>query len=190
MFPIYTNTCQFLLTYISTFNHKKGSYVSEKNPDNNTTHRAHCLVLCFHSDHRFLSGSCVFGGLCINHKEAHTPVKFAQAGNVSRWNMALPQVLMASVMQRMPMMFITIPVLAWWRKTLHSKLLFWWLHLLYFNRKFYNLYWFLYLSFWKKLNNYREIGGANVGNEIWPYWGAITLPSLFMIMVFIKWSAH
>lgn len=42
----------------------------------------------------------------------HNPVVLAQVGKVSRWNMALPQLLMARVMHRMPMMFITIPVLA------------------------------------------------------------------------------
>ncbi len=54
--------------------------------------------------------------LCVDHllqqNQAHTPVALAQAGKESRLNMALPQLLMASVIQRMPMMFMTIPVLA------------------------------------------------------------------------------
>ena len=46
---------------------------------------------------------------------AHTPVLLAQAGKESSWNMALPQLLMAKVMQRIPMRFMTMPVLACWR---------------------------------------------------------------------------
>lgn len=57
------------------------------------------------------------GRVCMDHllwqNHAHTPVTLAQLGKVSRSNMALPQLLMASVIQRMPMMFMTIPVLAW-----------------------------------------------------------------------------
>lgn len=56
------------------------------------------------------------GRVCVDHllrqNQAHTPVTLAQAGKESRSNMALPQLLMASVMQRMPMMFMMIPVLA------------------------------------------------------------------------------
>jgi hypothetical protein len=39
-------------------------------------------------------------------------VVLAQEGKVSRLNIALPQLLMARVMHRIPMMFITIPILA------------------------------------------------------------------------------
>lgn len=46
------------------------------------------------------------------HDQAHTPVALAQTGKLPSSNIALPQVLMASVIQRMPMMFMTIPVLA------------------------------------------------------------------------------
>lgn len=42
----------------------------------------------------------------------HTLVLLAQAGKVSSWNIAFPQVLMASVMQKRPMMFMTTPTLA------------------------------------------------------------------------------
>ena len=45
--------------------------------------------------------------------QAHTPVTLAQDGKVSRLNIALPQLLMASVMHRIPMMFMTTPVFAW-----------------------------------------------------------------------------
>lgn len=54
---------------------------------------------------------------CVGHLlrqgQAHTPVTLAQAGKVSSSNIALPQLLMAIVMQRMPMMFMTIPVFAY-----------------------------------------------------------------------------
>lgn len=50
--------------------------------------------------------------LALQQNPPHTPVALAQAGKVSRSNMALPQLLMASVIQRIPIMFITIPVLA------------------------------------------------------------------------------
>lgn len=56
------------------------------------------------------------GRVCMDHlpwwKQTHTPVTLAQTGKVSRSNMALPQLLMASVIHRMPIMFMTIPVLA------------------------------------------------------------------------------
>lgn len=42
----------------------------------------------------------------------HISVWLAQAGNVSRLNIALPQVLMARVMQKIPMTFIIMPVFA------------------------------------------------------------------------------
>lgn len=53
-------------------------------------------------------GPRALDGLCL-----HFPiVVFAHEGKVSKWNMARPQLLTASVMHRTPMMFITIPVLA------------------------------------------------------------------------------
>lgn len=66
----------------------------------------------------FLAPVVKEGRVCAdNHlwqNQAQIPVTFAHVGKESRWNMALPQLLMASVMQRMPIMFMTIPVLAWW----------------------------------------------------------------------------
>lgn len=44
--------------------------------------------------------------------QLHGPVTLAQSGNESKWNMGLPQVLMATEMHKMPMMFMTTPVLA------------------------------------------------------------------------------
>lgn len=43
----------------------------------------------------------------------HAPVLLAQVGKESKSNIALPQLLMANVMHRIPMMFMTNPVLAW-----------------------------------------------------------------------------
>lgn len=43
---------------------------------------------------------------------SHTAVVFAQLGKVSKLNKALPQLLMAKVMERIPMIFMTMPVFA------------------------------------------------------------------------------
>lgn len=43
---------------------------------------------------------------------SHTTVVFAQLGKVSKLNIALPQLLIARVMERIPMMFMTMPVFA------------------------------------------------------------------------------
>lgn len=50
---------------------------------------------------------------CRNQKWSYTgAVVLAQEGNESRENMTRPQLLMARLMQPIPMMFITTPVLA------------------------------------------------------------------------------
>lgn len=51
-------------------------------------------------------------GCCLHQTHSHTPVVLAQEGKVFRLNMALPQLLMANVIQRIPIIFITKPVLA------------------------------------------------------------------------------
>lgn len=52
--------------------------------------------------------------VCIRPRTVHhITVWLAHAGKESRLNMALPQVLMAKVMQKIPMTFIIMPVFAW-----------------------------------------------------------------------------